>query len=426
MTDPLFRLRKRLIAWYVGVFAAVLVLFGVSTLLVVENEITEQLDRSLSGAVDAIERASAIREQETLDSTGAVDAFDELRIPGRDLYVFDGAGALLHPTDAPAWLVDVAAQARSRGQVSLVHEDATSDRAWRVNARGFRELATGATLVGVAVADNVEVEARYPRLVIAFSLAGALALLLVALGGGWLAHRATRPAEAALDQMRRFTADAAHQLRTPLSVIRSRGEVALRRERDPDEYRSALLDVSQEASRLGSVVEKLLLLARADAGEVALRRERVFLDDVVEEALVTLRPLAREREVSLDVDVHQEVPLEGDAMLLGQLVIVLVDNALQFSPPGRRVSVRVEASSGRARLVVQDEGPGIPPDQVDLVFERFYRGDPTRGRESGAGLGLSIGRWIVEAHGGTLRLHPREGGGTTATVDLPSGLADFR
>jgi signal transduction histidine kinase len=222
--------------------------------------------------------------------------------------------------------------------------------------------------------------------------------------------------------MRRFTADAAHQLRTPLSVMRSRGEVALRRERDADEYRAALRDVTREAGRLGGVVEKLMMLARADAGEVAFRRERLFLDDVVEEALITLRSLARERDLTLEADALHEVPVEGDATLLEQLVVVLVDNAIQFSPPHGRVGIKVEDADGRARLQVTDEGPGIAPADRPLVFEPFYRGNPTRGREGGAGLGLSIARWIVEAHGGTISLDAGgHGVGTVATVLLPIG-----
>ena len=124
--------------------------------------------------------------------------------------------------------------------------------------------------------------------------------------------------------------------------------------------------------------------------------------------------------MTLDLESIAGVPVAGDETLLQRLVIILVDNALQFSPSHGRVRVSVETSGTKARLLVKDEGPGIPAHQRDLVFERFYRGDPTRGREAGAGLGLAIARWVVNVHGGTIRLYSDNGSGTTAEVELPA------
>jgi signal transduction histidine kinase len=285
----------------------------------------------------------------------------------------------------------------------------------------------GAPLVAVAVADRVELEDRYAALIAAFGGATVVAVVLVA-GGGWLlVRKSTEPVERTIDHMRRFMADAAHELRTPLAVLRGRAEIALQQPRDGAAYVDALRGIEGESRRLGRIVEDLLTLARADAGERPVERARVYLDDVTADAAGAAGALAAGRGVTLTMAEYEEAVVEGDAALLRQLVMILLDNAVKFTPAGGEVRVRVGAPAGRATLVVEDTGVGIGADQLPHVFERFWRGDPARtrgaaggsGSPDGAGLGLAIARWIADAHGAAIDLASEPGRGTRVVVAFP-------
>ena len=234
-------------------------------------------------------------------------------------------------------------------------------------------------------------------------------------------RKSTAPVERSIEHMRRFMADAAHELRTPLTVLRSRAEVALQQPRAAREYEEALRGIESEAKRLGTLVEDLLILARADAGERPIVRERLYLDDLTLEAAGAARAVAQAKGVALDVDEFDEAPVVGDPTLLRQLVMILLDNAVKFTERGGRVRVRVGAPNDRALLVVEDTGAGITTEQLPHVFERFYRGDAARSRANGngadgAGLGLSIAKWIADAHQAEIALASAPGEGTHVSV----------
>ncbi|MFN3486300.1 MAG: sensor histidine kinase [Planctomycetota bacterium] len=226
--------------------------------------------------------------------------------------------------------------------------------------------------------------------------------------------------ERAFSRQTRFTADASHELRTPLSVILTQAELALRRERAPEEYREALAACLRAAQRMKAVVEGLLTLARADAGTLVLKRERVDLRKLLEETAAMLGPLALERRVAVAVSA-EAVAVEGDPDRLREAVTNLLSNAIRYNREGGRVDMTLQAVPGEAVITVADTGVGIPEKDRPHLFERFYRVDPARSREAGGtGLGLSITKWIVEAHGGVISFTSREGEGTTFVVRLPA------
>jgi signal transduction histidine kinase len=278
----------------------------------------------------------------------------------------------------------------------------------------------------VAVADEIELEDKYASLIAAFGAAALFAVAMVAAGGWILARKSAAPVERAIDDMRRFMADAAHELRTPLTVLRTRAEVALQRPRESAQYEEALKAIERESDRLGHVVEDLLTLARADAGERPIERRRVFLDDLVVDAADSARVMAERRSIRLEIEDFREAPVDGDPSLLRQLVLILLDNAVKYTPPQGEVRVRVGPDGDHCVLVVTDTGIGIPSDQLGRVFDRFYRGDAARtrtpgdaGESEGAGLGLSIARWIADEHGATIRMQSTPGQGTRVTVQFP-------
>lgn len=433
---PLDRLRRRLTAWYVATFGGILLLLGGGLFVVVRHQLGVQLDDSLMEAARELERAARIREVEARSAHGAVDAVDELHVPDRVLYLVSPEGVAVKPDRVPAWVSGAAREAaRSGGGAVNASRELAGERTLRLRAERFR-LGGGRPLVAVAVADEVELEDRYASLILAFGGAAAAALVLVAAGGWLLVRKSTAPVERTVEHMRRFMADAAHELRTPVTVLRSRAEIALQRQRGADSYVSALRGIEEEATRLGRIVEDLLTLARADAGERPIERTPFYLDDLTLDAAGAARAVAEARGITVEVAEFEEAETVGDRALVRQLLMILLDNAVKFTPAGGRVSVRVGAGAGRPAIVIEDTGIGIPPDDLPHVFERFYRADPARGRvgrgdgptviqpdRGGAGLGLSIARWIAGAHGATMCIDSAPGVGTRVRVEFPATAA---
>ena len=336
-----------------------------------------------------------------------------------------------------------------------------------------------ATLIVGRISDPTHLlSALVPGLLIA----GPLTLLLAALGGYWLATRALRPVrlitraaeeieetdlsrrlhlksrdelgalaatfdrmlarlEAAFARQRQFTGDASHELRTPLSIVAAEAERALAAQRSPDEYRRALEVIQSENAYMARLVEHLLTLARADAGQLRARDEPLDLSDVALEVVERLAPLARERGVVLSTGALPELRVRGDRAALSLALGNLVENAIKYSghaerPGGGRVCVETGAADrDHGRLVawarVEDDGPGIAAEHLPHLFERFYRADAARacddsnsagsdGALEGSGLGLAIAHEIAIAHGGTIGVRSVVGCGAVFTLELPA------
>lgn len=225
--------------------------------------------------------------------------------------------------------------------------------------------------------------------------------------------------EESVERMRRFTADASHEIRNPLSVLRVGLEIALRRERTGEEYRELLRENLQEIDRLHAVLEGVLLLARDVPGsELRLATAPVDLGEVARATTAFFADSAAENGIRIDARIEPGIQVSGDAALLRLVVFNLIDNALKHSPRGEVLKVEVRCDDDRAVLLVADHGPGVRPEDRERVFERFFRGGPASGSEVG-GLGLSVVRWIAEAHGGTATLLDSERG-AAFEVRLPA------
>ena len=225
--------------------------------------------------------------------------------------------------------------------------------------------------------------------------------------------------EASFDQQVRLTADASHELRTPLTVVRTQVELALSRPRSAGEYREALEACDRAARRMTGLVEDLLTLARADAGKLALRWEHVELGPIVVECAELLGPMAESRDVRLVVNAAG-ASLKGDAARLSRVVTNLLSNAIVYNRPGGQATLSVAAEGDTVVLTVADTGVGISEAELPRVFDRFFRVDKARSRESGgSGLGLAICKSIVDAHGGTISVASHSGKGTKVVVRLP-------
>jgi signal transduction histidine kinase len=413
--SPLARLRLRLTLWYVGVFTLILAGIGGGLFLAVRRQLSRQLDSSLRAATDAVQQATRIREVERARASGPVaDAVAELRIPDRTLYLLDGNGTPITPPEAAAW---IRGAARRAGRAGVADMDLATpeDRDIRLHAQRFTGGA-GAVYVAAAVANRVELEDRYASLLEVFGAAALAGLVLVAGGGYVLVRQSTAPVERSMEQMRRFMADAAHELRTPLTILRTRAEVALGETREGARDAAALQAIEREAERLGAVVGDLLTLARADAGERPLAREMVYLDDLAADAVDGIRPLAERRGVAVQLGEFEEARIRGDATLVRRLLLILLDNAVKFTPAGGRVRLDVSVDGGEPTVVISDSGVGIPAEVLPHVFERFYRGEAARREAEGAGLGLAIARWIADTHGARIDIRSPPGLGTRVVV----------
>ena len=227
--------------------------------------------------------------------------------------------------------------------------------------------------------------------------------------------------DAAFQEQKRFIADASHELRTPLAVLRGETEVALEQERGAAEYKESLALIKDEAERLSRIVENLFLLARQPVDAPSMIRETVRLDELVADCARAAQVLATQKGLRLNIDGSlRALTINGDDEMLKRMLLNLLDNAVKYTPPGGEISIVLGSKNGDAHIVVTDTGIGIPAEDQPRIFDRFYRVDKARSRaQGGAGLGLSIARWIVEGHGGTLSVESAPGRGSAFTVELP-------
>jgi heavy metal sensor kinase len=226
--------------------------------------------------------------------------------------------------------------------------------------------------------------------------------------------------EYSFSQIKQFTADVSHELRTPLAILTGELEVALRSDKSPEEYQTLLISALEEVGRLSKVVRTLLDLSRAETGQVSIEHATVnlssMLDDLAEDAII----LAEERSISVGSMIEPGILIDGDSVRLHQALLNIVDNAIKYTPGGGDILMRMVREGDRAILRVSDTGIGISKEHLPHIFDRFYRADQARSQDiQGNGLGLSIVKWIIEAHQGTIRAESTPGKGTMITIVLP-------
>jgi signal transduction histidine kinase len=336
----------------------------------------------------------------------------------------------------------------------------------RASALRF-EVPGQAGTVMIAVADQTSLlDGTLASIRRAFYALGAGGLLLALVGGYWLASRALRPIDdltrqasymaslpsgagphqldvpplgdelsrlaltfnrllaridSSLTQTRTFLADAAHELKTPVAIVRTEAELALADGRSLEECREALRAIGAESVRLSSLISDLTLLAEGQLLEHPLEHRLVDLGELLQEVSRSLRPLATSRRIAVDVETSGPVELRCDERLVRRIATNLVENAIKFSPPESPIGIAVCGEDGRVELRIVDAAATLPAEERARVFDRFYRSQAARsGDVSGSGLGLAIARWAVELHGGRIRVEPRAQGGNVFIVELPA------
>jgi two-component system sensor histidine kinase CiaH len=399
--------RLRLTAWFLAVIAACLLALGSAVYFVV----AAQLERAVDDGV----RLMAARMQTELFTSGDVDIrainnqtpYDVALVVGPLQKVArDAAGLRLPHYPALQAALDDGADIRT-----------VDTQLGEVRVYSLLIRRPGLPFTYVQVARSLEPEAQaLDKLLRVLLLGGLGGLALVGIGAWFLAGKALDPVRRAFERQRAFVADASHELRTPLAVIRANAEYM---QLEQPENREAG-EIVAETDRLTHLVDSLLAVARGDRTELGARRVPLELGGVAAAAANAMRPLADARGVMLDVVRREEANVSGDEEQLRQLLVVLLDNALRYTGAGGHVDVVVGTAGGAACLAVKDTGTGIGAADLPHVFERFYRADAARNRDSGGtGLGLAIAQELVAAHGGTIEAESTPGEGSTFTVKLP-------
>lgn len=484
-------LRAQLCLWHAGLMALTLLVLAGFTYALLSGLLHSRADGALHEAADAQARQIAIllARAETRGAEPPLFLANDMRNWGRYLQVIDPRGTIREKSDGlQTHHLPVSTTALRDGKLGRV----TFETVRTLGEHPVR-IVTVPVRLGGRVPYLVQAGTSLEGVEAALQRAGWILLILtpsvfaISLIGGWLlVGRALRRVDlltrAALDiqstnlqqrlsrggpddeigrlaqafdqmisrldesfqQVRRFSADASHELRTPLTALRGEAELALMGDLSPEDARKALRSILESAERMSEVVESLLLLSRADAGQQAIRREPVDLTQLVLETAEKLEGLAARGGICLQVDApladagdeepegaHQEPVLLGDELWLGQAVTNLVANAIKYTPEGGSVTVRFAVLPGvslehgdrqgaTALIEVRDTGIGIAAEHIPHIFDRFYRVDGGRARAAGGtGLGLSITRWAIEAHGGRIEVASTPGEGSTFRVLLP-------
>ena len=450
-----FSIRQRLTAWYAAALLLGLGIFALGMWVSLHERLIAGVDARLTQRMQGLETALGA-EAEIRDRVQLQQELAEFvrEVPDASLVQLrDASGAVLLPSPKQPLLPPPGR--------STPYTQTIDGRQLRV-ATAYLQSAGSRYQAQVAVSlDEILGVMRDFRHLLLWMIPGVL--IVACLGGYWLSSRALRPVdeittvarsigvqnlsqriavprtgdelqrmaqtwndvlerlEIAVKRIRQFTSDASHELRTPLALIRATAELALRRERDSEGYRTSLRQIEQEAEHMTELTESLLTLARADAGGLGMTMQPTDLNELVHSVVQQNTALAMEKGVTLRaVTAEQPAQAAADASGIRRILLILVDNALKHTPPGGTVNVSVAAGTARVTLIVEDNGEGIPAEALAHIFERFYRADPARASGSGFGLGLSIAQTIAQAHGTAIEVSSTPGAGARFSFPLAS------
>ena len=463
----------RLTLWYLAIFALAQAVFGAGMWLILRHNLYDIAEDDLESQVDDLKSFLQTQNQPQSKNTSIASLREELA----GTYGLEHSGDYLQVETRDGQLVYrstfLQAHPVNGLHTGLANELSFADRT--LDGRPLRFVTTdietnGRTYI-IATGILIDDVAGTLSLFRLYLLMFAPPLLLAAASGGyWISRRALAPVDAIVqtarevsgtnlrnrllkletgDELQRlsdtlnemldrlesaflrvtqFTADASHELRTPVALIRTEAELALRRSRPEEEYRESLRHILLEAERTTSLIEELLSLARADSGRETLTMQSFDLGEALRGPIEGWRQIATIRNLQFRAEIDSEgVLVMGDDRALRRVVDILLDNAFKYTAEPGSVELSLARKEHKAVVTIRDSGVGIPPEERSKIFERFYRVDKARSREfGGAGLGLSIAQWIVEKHGGTISVESSPGKGSAFQVKLPLSTSEVQ
>jgi heavy metal sensor kinase len=452
-------IRLRLTAWYFAILAVVLSAFGVSAYFAMRHSIRQTVDEELQIRCEGVHQLieQDIQQGHKDDLPEDLREHTELRAGGALLQVSDEQGNWLYRSSVMSDYGVPRPATVPRRATEYTGKDVPL-RIWnqKVSVGGQSYLIQSAFEM-----DDFYEALHHFALLLFISIPSLL--VCAAAGGYWISTRALAPVdqitqtartisaqnlssrlvvpktgdelqrlsetlngmlgrlEAAFKKITQFTADASHELRTPVAVMRTRAELSLRKARSAEEYRDVIAEVLAELEKTSGLIEQLMFLARADSGAETLHFSATNVAEVLREACHQGSALAEAKQIAFQEQISPDsLWIQGDAGSLRRLFLILIDNAVKYTPANGQVEVSLHRNDGYAVAEVRDTGIGIAETDLPNVFERFYRADKARSRESGGvGLGLSIGRWITEVHAGTIEVQSSPGRGSIFQIRLP-------
>ena len=477
-------LRFKLTLWYVLILGTLLISFSTFLYFTLSKSLYRDVDNKLRSFAELISSESSSPLSKfgfgNIDQT--LETSMNLKPIGKFIQVFDESGNIGRKSDnlknvqLPISLS--ALKSASKGLITFETNRSIGNTPLRIIT--FPVVENNHVTKIVQIASSLEeVEDALNTLFIILIITVPLALMVASVGGQFLAHKALKPVDditqaarvitsknlnqtitpprvkdeisrlietfngmilrldQSFQQIKQFSSDASHELKTPLTILKGEVEVMLRKERTPLEYQQTLKSNLEEINRMSQIVEDLLLLSKADTGQIKLNKEDINLAEILTEVVAQMEKLAKSKRLHLSVsDNHQDLHIFGDALRIRELFINLIENGIKYTEEGGAIHVSLEKeyspsgdhrSEGEAeeadeyaKIVVSDTGIGISKEDQEKIFDRFFRVDKARSREQGgSGLGLSICKWIVEAHQGNIKVESEFGRGCSFTVTLP-------
>src|SRR5215203_4511500 len=422
-------IRRRLTVGYVGILALILLIFGVVVVFTFYLRASDQQDDLLLQKAE--DKANSVLSDK--DRNGVVKATTDYDVAVIVLLPDGSTYGDLDETSFSLGLPYTYMAQRAGQERRTIKETVPGPggavRVMSIPVKKYGEFGSVVAVVQAAQSRQA-VTQTVERLIFVLVLTGFGALILATAGGLFMSRRAMRPVQEAFGRQRTFIADASHELKTPLTLIRADAEVLSRGIDDPNkasDNRELVDDLLGETDRMSAVLSDLLLLARLDADKISVSREPFDLALVLSETSERFAARAVAEGKNLEVEHSGKLPARGDAERTVQTLAALLDNALRFTPSGGTITIEGEATDKHIRATVTDTGPGIAPESLDRIFERFYRADMHSAARSrglsggGTGLGLAIARDLARAQGGEVSAENAEGGGARFTLSLPLG-----
>jgi two-component system sensor histidine kinase CiaH len=420
--------RRRLALINSLVFFLIFIAFCILLYVHMQSHLFRQADEALLTAESRVQHA---RLEDMLRANHPEPQTDR-----QTIYLFwNSQGELVEQTPRQAITVEQAKRFRVRGSLtsrtmSTVQIDGHSFRILTIPNQRIGAGASGqgtdptlaSTIAMTELVRSLEAEEGLLRslrftMVVGIAIGGLVSLV----AGFFLAGRSLVPIRRSWEKQQQFVADASHELRTPTAVIQARTELLFRHpDRTIEQESQSIANILKESKRMGKLVDDLLTLARSDSNQLQLQLDPLSLERIMDEMIGQFQFLADTKEINIQTNIQRPQPFFGDEERIRQLLVILLDNALKFTPAGGTITVTCRKQTHTVQLSVKDSGCGISGEDLPFIFERFYRGDKARTRtEGGTGLGLSIAKWIVEAHGGEIRVQSELAVGTEVIVLLP-------